>query len=71
MDEALNGRMTDLLADNCKQITKDVHLFRNHLFNLKSEPEHSRDTSVLNEKYQIMKKGDLLEYVKILSKDKK
>ena len=69
MDEALNGRMTDLLADNCKQITKDVHLFRNHLLNFK--PEDSRDTSVLNEKYQIMKKGDLLEYVKILSKDKK
>ena len=35
------------------------------------EPEGTRDCSCLTEKYQIMKKGDLLEYVKILSKDKK
>ena len=70
MDEALNGKMTDILADNCSEITNDFNLFQNHLTNYKSHKKNL-DCDCLNEKYQHMKKGDLLEYVKVLDKDKK
>ena len=50
MDEALNGKMTDILADNCSEITNDFNLFQNHLSCFKSHNK-VKDCDFLNEKY--------------------
>ena len=50
-----------------------MHLFQKHLTENRKifKGSKNKDTDHLNEKYQTMRNGDLLQYVKIIDKEKK
>jgi hypothetical protein len=63
IDEVFNSSIKDILKDNCEEIKNDIYIFKKHLTsniqNINNFKEY-KDTDNLNEKYQTMRKGDLL-----------